>query len=60
MIDADDYWTDTRFLHRAYNFLEKNSNYVIYTENVNYLYEDGSTELFVKTKYLSKRTVLSI
>lgn len=56
LLDADDYWTDTRFLQRAYNFLEKNPNYVIYTENVNYLYEDGSTELFVKTKYLSKRT----
>ncbi|MCM1500047.1 MAG: glycosyltransferase, partial [Clostridium sp.] len=30
MLDADDYWIDEKFLQKAYDFLEKNSEYVMY------------------------------
>lgn len=54
LLDADDYYTDSSFLQRAYDFLEKNQEYVIYYENVNYLYEDGSESPFINPKEKSR------
>ncbi len=53
LLDADDYYTDQEFLQRAYDFLQNNSEYVIYYENVNYLYEDGSEKPFISPKIKS-------
>ena len=47
LLDADDYYTDENFLQRAFDFLENNKEYVIYYENVNYLYEDGTEKPFI-------------
>ena len=47
LLDADDYYTDPKFLQRAYDFLCKNNEYVIYYENVNYLYEDNTEKPFI-------------
>lgn len=50
LLDADDYYKDDGFLQRAYDFLENNKEYVIYYENVNYLYEDGLEKSFISHK----------
>ncbi len=47
LLDADDYYTDYNFLQRGYDYLEQHKDYVIYYENVNYLYEDNSTRPFI-------------
>ncbi len=47
LLDADDYYIDNNFLQRAYNFLEQHKDYVVYYENVNYLYEDNKTKPFI-------------
>ena len=47
LLDADDYYTDSGFLQRAFDFLEKNKDFVIYYENVDCLYEDGSKKPFI-------------
>ena len=54
LLDADDYYTDSNYLQRAYDFLQKNKDYVIYYENVNYLYEDGSVAPFINPKEKSR------
>ncbi|SJZ66738.1 Glycosyl transferase family 2 [Treponema berlinense] len=50
LLDADDYWSDDGYLQRAYDFLEKNPDYVIYYENINKLYSDNSFEPYIKSK----------
>jgi len=50
LLDADDYYKDENFLQRAYDFLQKNTDYIIYYENVNYLYEDGTEKPFISEK----------
>jgi glycosyltransferase involved in cell wall biosynthesis len=47
LLDADDFYISENFLQRAYDFLETNKEYVIYYENVNCLYEDGSEKAFI-------------
>ena len=54
LLDADDYYTDQNFLQRAYDFLQANNEYVIYYENVNYLYEDGSEKPFINLNEKSR------
>ena len=41
-LDADDYWTDSNFLQRAYDFLECHGEYSIYEANVNVISEEGN------------------
>ena len=53
LLDADDYWTDEHFLQRAYDFLEKNNEYVIYYENVNCLLPNNDTKPFIDKKIKS-------
>lgn len=54
LLDADDYYTDTNFLQRSFDYLQNHPDYVIYYENVNYLYEDGREEPFINPKELSR------
>lgn len=54
LLDADDYYTDDNFLQRAFDYLENHNDYVIYYENVNYLYEDGREEPFINPKEKSR------
>ncbi len=54
LLDADDYYTDKNFLQRAFDFLQSHKDYVIYYENVNYLYEDGREEPFINVKEKSR------
>lgn len=54
LLDADDYYTDSGFLQRAYDFLEKNQEYVIYYENVNSLNADNSIIPFISKSVKSQ------
>ncbi len=54
LLDADDYYTDTHYLQRGFDFLQNNPEYVVYQENVNYLYEDGSTKPFINPNEKSR------
>lgn len=47
LLDADDYWTDSDFLQRAHDFLEQHRDFVIYSENINCLYDDGTVKPFI-------------
>lgn len=47
LLDADDYYTDSNFLQRAYDYLEKNKDYVIYYENVKCVFQDGAEKAFI-------------
>ena len=42
LLDVDDYWTDAYKLQNAYDFLEKNPEYSIYSTNTLCLYENGT------------------
>ncbi len=53
LLDADDYWTDTDFLQRAYDYLEEHSEYSIYESNVEVLVEDGNRHPIIPLKYKS-------
>lgn len=50
LLDADDYWTDTCWLQKAYDFLEKNEDYVIYESNVHLLVDDKIDGTFISKK----------
>ena len=39
LLDADDYWTDSCFLQRAYDYLEAHPEYTIYEANVEVIKE---------------------
>ncbi len=54
LLDADDYYTDIHYLQRSFDFLQNNPEYVVYQENVNYLYEDGSTKPFINPNEKSR------
>ena len=41
LLDTDDYWNDSHFLQRAYDFLESHDEYTIYEANVEVITEDG-------------------
>jgi hypothetical protein len=49
LLDADDYWTDTSKLQKAYDFLELNPDYVIYSTNTLCVYENGEKKPFILT-----------
>ena len=34
LLDADDYWTDKKYMQKAVNFLEKHKDYTVYYQNV--------------------------
>lgn len=48
LLDADDYYIDDNFLQRAFDFLQKNNDYVIYYENVNYITPEGNKGKYIK------------
>lgn len=45
VLDPDDYWTDSKRLQKAVDFLDENRDYTIYATNLHKLYNDGSTEI---------------
>lgn len=51
LLDADDYWTDSCFLQRAYDYLEAHPEYTIYEANVEVIKEGQKRgHPFVSTK----------
>lgn len=52
LLDADDYWTDTEWLQRAFDFLESHGDYAIYEANVLTL-QDKTTKPFLPPKIVS-------
>lgn len=51
LLDAEDFWTDTNFLQRAYDFLENHLEYTIFESNVEVESEDcNSKHTFISPK----------
>lgn len=48
ILDADDYLTDENYFQKAVDFLDNNSEFTIYSTNLLYLFEDGSTRKYIK------------
>lgn len=72
LLDADDYWTDMHWLQKAYDFLEKNPDYVIYEANVEVISDNpkGSRKTFIPNEinecsfckedmYLGKKIIIT-
>jgi len=54
LLDADDYWTDTSYLQRAYDFLNTHKEYSIYEANVEVVDEEGKNgEPFISPRIKS-------
>jgi glycosyltransferase involved in cell wall biosynthesis len=54
LLDADDYWTDMKFLQRAYDFLNSHEEYSIYEANVEVVTEEGKNgKPFLSPKFKS-------
>ena len=49
LLDADDYWTDDKYLQKAVDFLDTHPDFTIYNANVMALHPDGSSNPYVKT-----------
>ena len=45
VLDPDDYWTDSKRLQKAVDFLDENSDYAIYATNLHKVFPDGSVEI---------------
>lgn len=58
LLDADDYWIDNFKLQKAFDFLETNPDYVIYSTNTLRLYENGETSPFITTDIQEKTFTL--
>lgn len=56
LLDADDYWVDQYKLQKAYDFLENNKDYVIYSTNTMCLYEDSRTEIYMNYPLIEERS----
>jgi glycosyltransferase involved in cell wall biosynthesis len=42
ILDSNDMWVDNNYFERSINFLEKNTEYVLYSNNFNYLYQNNT------------------
>lgn len=45
VLDPDDYWTDSKRLQKAVDFLDVNTEYTIYATNLYKMFNDGTTEI---------------
>lgn len=48
LLDADDYWTDDRYLQDAVDFLSAHPDFAVYSRNVLCLKESGETHPFIR------------
>ena len=48
ILDADDYLTDENYFQKAVDFLDSNPEFTIYSTNLLYLFEDGTTRKYIK------------
>lgn len=50
VLDPDDYYTDENFLQKAVDYLESHPDFSIYSSNCLMLYDDQTTQPYIKTK----------
>ncbi|MDR2709313.1 MAG: glycosyltransferase [Elusimicrobiota bacterium] len=54
LLDADDYYTDENKLQKAFDFLESNPHYTIYSTNTLRVYDDGRRVPYINTDIKEK------